>query len=47
VMPGAFLELSGEVTRATRGLVFVRGLIATGGRDAVAIDAIWRILRTG
>jgi acyl-coenzyme A thioesterase PaaI-like protein len=47
VIPGAFLELSGEVTRATRGLVFVRGLIATGGRDAVAIDAIWRILRTG
>jgi len=45
VQPGDFAELTGEVTRATRGLVFVRGLIAVGGRDAVAIDAIWRVLR--
>lgn len=45
VTPGEFVELSGQVTRATRGLVFVRGLLSAGGRDVAAIDAIWRILR--
>jgi acyl-coenzyme A thioesterase PaaI-like protein len=46
VEPGEFVELRGEVTRATKGLVFVRGLLAAGDRDVAAIDGIWRILRT-
>jgi acyl-coenzyme A thioesterase PaaI-like protein len=46
VTPGDFVELRGEVTRATRGLVFVRGILSAAGRDAAAIDGIWRILRT-
>ncbi len=44
-----FIELQGEVTRRTRGLVFVRGriLAQTGDtlRDVGAVDGIWRILR--
>jgi acyl-coenzyme A thioesterase PaaI-like protein len=47
--PGEFLELRGEVTRRTRGLVFLQGLIGArhGGaaRDVVAVDGIWRVLR--
>src|ERR1700722_1502909 len=45
VEPGAFLELSGEVTRATGSMVFVRGIIAVGQRDVVAVDGIWRVFR--
>jgi acyl-coenzyme A thioesterase PaaI-like protein len=45
VDPGAFVELSGEVTRATKGLVFVRGILSAGDRDVAAIDGIWRVLR--
>jgi acyl-coenzyme A thioesterase PaaI-like protein len=44
VTPGDFLELQGEVTRATRGLVFVRGILRAGDRDAAAVDGIWRVL---
>jgi acyl-coenzyme A thioesterase PaaI-like protein len=47
--PGEFLELRGEVTRRTRGLVFVRGVAAArdadGARDVIAVDGIWRVLR--
>ena len=54
VRPGAFLELRGEVTRRTRGLVFLRGLAAAhesdgDASDAInevfAVDGIWRVLR--
>ncbi len=45
VEPGSFVELRGEVTRATGSLVFVRGIIAVGDRDVVAADGIWRIFR--
>jgi len=45
VEPGDFVELRGEVTRATRGLVFVRGILAVGDRDVAAVDGIWRVLR--
>ena len=46
VRPGDFVELRGEVTRATSGLVFVRGKISVGERDVAAIDGIWRVFRT-
>jgi acyl-coenzyme A thioesterase PaaI-like protein len=49
IKPGEFIELRGEVTRRTRGLVFVRGVIsvraAGGERDVGAVDGIWRVLR--
>jgi acyl-coenzyme A thioesterase PaaI-like protein len=49
VMPGNFVALRGEVTKRTRGLVFVRGVIeALDGdstRDVGAVDGIWRVLR--
>jgi acyl-coenzyme A thioesterase PaaI-like protein len=47
VTPGEFVELRGEVTRATKGLVFVRGKLSVGERDVAAVDGIWRILRAG
>lgn len=49
VRPGEFLELCGEVTRRTHGLVFLRGVVGVrdvdGIRDVAAIDGIWRVLR--
>jgi acyl-coenzyme A thioesterase PaaI-like protein len=49
VKPGEFIALHGEITRRTRGLVFVRGIIAAcygdEVRDVGAIDGIWRVLR--
>ena len=45
VQPGEFVELRGEVTRATKGLVFVRGILSAGDRDVAAVDGIWRVLR--
>jgi acyl-coenzyme A thioesterase PaaI-like protein len=45
VEPGSFLELRGEVTRATGSMVFVRGLITVVDRDVVAVDGIWRVFR--
>jgi acyl-coenzyme A thioesterase PaaI-like protein len=45
VDPGAFLELRGEVTRATGSMVFVRGIISVGERDVSAVDGIWRVFR--
>ena len=43
---GSFVHLRGEVTRRTRGMVFLRGLLAVGDHDVAAVDGIWRILRT-
>ncbi len=45
VRPGDFVELRGEVTRATLGLVFVRGKLLVGDRDVAAVDGIWRVFR--
>lgn len=45
VEPGEFVELRGEVTRATKGLVFVRGILTAGDHDVAAVDGIWRVLR--
>jgi acyl-coenzyme A thioesterase PaaI-like protein len=49
IQPGEFIVLRGEITRCTRGLVFVRGVIAAHHhekvRDVGAIDGIWRVLR--
>ena len=49
IRPGEFIELHGETTRKTRGLVFVRGILVVRHedkiRDVVAVDGIWRVLR--
>jgi uncharacterized protein (TIGR00369 family) len=49
IKPGEFIALRGEVTRRTRGLVFVRGVVVAHHADTVrevgAIDGIWRVLR--
>jgi acyl-coenzyme A thioesterase PaaI-like protein len=49
IRPGEFIELHAEVTRRTRALVFVRGVIVARHADKVrevgAVDGIWRVLR--
>jgi len=45
VAPGSFLELRGEVTRATGSMVFVRGIISVAESDVLAVDGIWRVFR--
>ncbi len=49
IHPGEFVELRGEVSHRTRGLVFVKGTVvaldATTERPVGAVDGIWRILR--
>ena len=44
VKPGEFVEGRAEVMRATRTLVFVRGMLAVGDRGIVHADGIWKIL---
>lgn len=43
--PGEFLELRGEVTRATGSMAFVRAIVSAGQKDVLAVDGIWRIFR--
>lgn len=49
VKPGEFIELQGEISRSTRGLVFVRGRIVAYNNDDTrnvgAVDGIWRVLQ--
>jgi acyl-coenzyme A thioesterase PaaI-like protein len=49
IKPGAFIVLRGQVTRRTRGLVFLRGDVLAYGTDGErpvgAVDGIWRVLR--
>ena len=49
IRPGEFIELRGEVTRRTQGLVFVRGVLGARDsghtREVGAVDGIWRVLR--
>ncbi len=43
---GEFLEGEAEILRATRTVVFVRGLLRVGDRTCVAADGVWKILGT-
>jgi len=49
IRPGEFIELRGEVTRRTRGLVFLRGVVGARNthalRDVGSVDGVWRVLR--
>lgn len=49
IHPGEFIELRGEVSRRTRGLVFLRGEVLAHGAHAIrpvgAADGVWRVLR--
>jgi acyl-coenzyme A thioesterase PaaI-like protein len=45
VVPGEFVELRGEVTRRSSALVFVRGMLSVAGREVMAADGIWRVLK--
>lgn len=39
-----FAEVSVEVVRATRSLVFLRGVMVAGGRTIATADGVWKIL---
>jgi uncharacterized protein (TIGR00369 family) len=41
---GELVEMRGEVLRATRTVVFVRGALEVGGRTVVHADGVWKIL---
>ncbi|WP_043364602.1 PaaI family thioesterase [Belnapia sp. F-4-1] len=41
---GDFVEGRAEILRATRSVVFVRGLVTVGDRTVVHADGIWKIL---
>lgn len=43
-MPGQFLIGTGEVTRKTRSVVFVRGLLRAGETQVIAATGIWKVL---
>ena len=43
--PGTLIEGRGEVTRRTRSLVFMRGMLTAGGTPLVAASGIWKLLR--
>lgn len=40
-----FAEVSVEIIRATRSLVFLRGVMVTGGRMIATADGVWKILK--
>lgn len=40
-----FAEVSVEVIRATRSLVFLRGMMVAGGRMIAMADGVWKILK--
>jgi uncharacterized protein (TIGR00369 family) len=44
VRMGEFVELTPVVVRATRSLVFMRGTLTVGDRDAAAATGVWKIL---
>ena len=41
---GEFLEARGEVIRATRSVVFIRGLVMAGERIVATADGVWKRL---
>ena len=40
-----FAEISAEIIRATRSLVFLRGVMIAGGRTIATADGVWKILK--
>ncbi len=40
-----FAEITVEVVRATRSLVFLRGVMVSGGRMIATADGVWKILK--
>lgn len=43
--PGEFLELDVQVLRQSSTVVFVRGLVRSGGRQVAAVDGVWKTIR--
>ena len=40
-----FAEISVEIVRATRSLVFLRGVMVAAGRTIATADGVWKILK--
>lgn len=41
---GQWIEASGEITRKTRSLVFIRGTVSSEGQTLLTVDGIWKVL---
>jgi uncharacterized protein (TIGR00369 family) len=41
---GDFVEVTAEIVRATRSVVFIRGSLVTGARVVAIADGVWKIL---
>ena len=41
---GEFAEIEVEIVRATRSLVFLRGVMRVGDRVVATADGVWKIL---
>ena len=44
---GSFIELSGQVIKATASLVFVRGLVTSGDTVVASCQGTWKLLKPG
>ena len=44
VQLGEFAQMQAEVVRATRSLVFLRGVMSVDGRVVATADGVWKIL---
>jgi len=45
VQPGEFALVRAEVLKATRSLVFLRGVMTVGDRTVATADGVWKILQ--
>lgn len=39
-----FVEVRGDITRQTRSVVFIRGMLTQGGKPVLAASGIWKVL---
>ena len=46
VRPGEFIQLAPEVTRHSRELVFVRGLVKSNDKTVASVEGIWKLLHS-
>ena len=44
-LPGDLIEIVAEVTRVTRSLVFVKGVLSSGGRPILTAAGIWKRMK--
>ena len=43
-VPGDFIQCQGEVVRAARSVIFMRGMLTVGTRDVLSATGIWKVV---